>query len=307
MILNELLSIDAVLFSRMPDSLRLSIPSLWSQANFGKPVIDCFLEGPSFDRNGLLHVVDIPHGRVFTITPQGQWEQLVAYDGWPNGLKIHRDGSLYIADYRRGVVRFGVSSSQPEFLLSSRNSESFRGCNDLFFTKEGSLYFTDQGQTGMHDPTGRVYRLDASGTLTLLVSNVPSPNGIVANLAQNQIYVAATRGNAIWRLPIMADGQTSKVGLFIQLSGGIAGPDGLALDEDGGLSVCQVGIGVLRFDSMGLLTHVVRSPKGVLWANLAFGGEDQKSLFLIDSAGGAIYTARMPFAGVSMFSHADAE
>jgi gluconolactonase len=307
MILTKPISIDAVLFSKMPDSLRLSGCSLWSQANVGKSVIDCFLEGPSFDRYGVLHVVDIPHGRVLTITPQGRWDQLVAYDGWPNGLKIHRDGSLYIADYRRGLVRFGLGSNQPEFLLSGRNSESFRGCNDLFFTKEGSLYFTDQGQTGMHDPTGRVYRLDASGKLTLLVSNVPSPNGIVANLAQNQIYVAATRGNAIWRLPIMADGQASKVGLFIQLSGGIAGPDGLALDEDGGLLVCQVGIGVLRFDNMGVLTHVVRSPTGVLWANLAFGGEDQKSLFLVDSTGGAIHTVHMPFAGVSMFSHADIE
>jgi len=27
------------------------------------------------------------------------------------------------------------------------------------------LYFTDQGQTGLHDPTGRVYRLTAGGRL----------------------------------------------------------------------------------------------------------------------------------------------
>lgn len=296
-------SVEASVFTRLPAHLRRPASSSWSVANLGARAIDSFLEGPSFDRSGTLYVVDIPYGRVFSISPEGEWDVFAEYDGWPNGLKIHRDGKLYIADYRRGVVRIDPDSRHPEFLLETRNSEGFKGCNDLYFTNDGSLYFTDQGQTGLHDATGRVYRMDADGRLALLVSNIPSPNGIVANLAQNQIYVAATRGNAIWRLPLMADGQVSKAGLFIQLSGGIAGPDGLALDTEGGLLVCQVGLGVLRYDAMGLLTHVVRSPPGVLWTNLAFCGEDPTSLFMVDSMGGAIYRASMPVPGVPMFSH----
>jgi gluconolactonase len=297
--------IEAAVFSKLPESFRKRHRNPWSDANMGGRVIDAFLEGPSFDRSGNLYVVDIPYGRVFKISPGGEWAPFAEYDGWPNGLKIHRDGSIYIADYRRGVVRLDRDSGQPEFLLETRNSEGFKGCNDLFFTNDGSLYFTDQGQTGLHDPTGRVYRMDPQGRLALLVSNVPSPNGIVSNIAQNQIYVAATRGNAIWRLPLMADGQVSKVGLFIQLSGGIAGPDGLAVDVEGGLLVCQVGLGVLRFDAMGMLTHVVPSPPGVLWTNLAFGGPDAKTLFIVDSAGSSIFMADMPVAGVPMFSHAN--
>ena len=51
--------------------------------------------------------------------------------------------------------------------------------NDLFFAANGDLFFTDQGQTGLQDPTGRVYRLEAAGRLTCLIDTVPSPNGIV--------------------------------------------------------------------------------------------------------------------------------
>jgi hypothetical protein len=38
------------------------------------------------------------------------------------------------------------------------------------------------------------------------------------------------------------DGSVSKVGVFVQMSGGI-GPDGMAMDEAGNLAVCHPGIG----------------------------------------------------------------
>ena len=63
--------------------------------------------------------------------------------------------------------------------LARRNSERFKGINDLTFDSQGNLYFTDQGQSGLHDPSGRVYRLRTNGQLDLLLCNVPSPNGIV--------------------------------------------------------------------------------------------------------------------------------
>ena len=33
------------------------------------------------------------------MTPTGDWTLVAEYDGWPNGLKIHRDGQLLITDY----------------------------------------------------------------------------------------------------------------------------------------------------------------------------------------------------------------
>ena len=119
---------------------------------------DCFIEGPSFDADGNLYIVDIPFGRIFRIAPDRTWSLVVEYDGWPNGLKIAADGRILVADYKHGIMELDAKAGQMRKVLTSRNSESFRGCNDLHLASNGDIYFTDQGQTGLHDPTGRVYR-----------------------------------------------------------------------------------------------------------------------------------------------------
>ena len=295
--------IETTVFTRLPDRYRRPRRTLWSDANRAGKEVDSFLEGPSFDREGRLYVTDIPFGRIFRISPDGEWDQVAEYDGWPNGLKIHPDGRLFVADYRRGVLQVDPDTGAVTTLLEHYRSEGFKGCNDLFLAPDGALYFTDQGQTGMQDSTGRVFRWTEAKGLQLLIDTVPSPNGLVLNLAGTQLYVAVTRANAVWRLPLVPDGGVSKAGVFVQLSGGAAGPDGMALDEEGGLWACHPGIGVWRFDLRGRPTHFVEAEEGSLWTNLAFGGEGGRELFVTDSATGAIMRAVTPFRGRRMASH----
>jgi gluconolactonase len=101
----------------------------------------------------------------------------------------------------------------------------------------------------------------------------------------------------------MADGGVSKVGLFIHLSGDLAGPDGMALDAEGGLVVAQPGMTVWRFDRVGRPTHHVEPQGECFVTNVAFGGADGRRLFMTDSGRGQILTAEMPVAGKPMFSH----
>jgi gluconolactonase len=293
--------IKASTFMSMPQKFRRRSRTTWSDPNRQGAEVDSFLEGPAFDRAGNLYLVDIPFGRVFRITTRGEWELVVQYDGWPNGLKLHRDGRFFIADYRLGLMVLDAGAGTVTPLLATAYSEGFKGLNDLHFASNGDLFFTDQGQTGIADPTGRVYRLRASGALDRLASNVPSPNGITVNSKDNQVYVAVTRAQQIWRLPLMADGQPSKTGVAIQLSGGHAGPDGIEMDAEDGLLVCHLGIGVWRFDANGLPTHLVHADGHRLLTNIAFGGADGKTLYITDSASGEILTAQMPVAGKVMF------
>lgn len=297
--------IEAELRHRLPAEWRTPRDSTWGQANVRGHPLGCFLEGPSFDREGGLYLVDVPFGRVFRVAPSGAWSLVCEYDGWPNGLKIDHSGRIWLADYRRGILQLHGEPARPLDVITSFRSEGFLGCNDLFFGSDGDLWFTDQGQTGLHNPAGRVFRLDRTGSLTCVLDRIPSPNGLVMNLAETQLYVAVTRANAVWRLPLMADDTTSKVGVFIQLSGGLAGPDGLALDEEGGLIVAHPGIGVWRFDRMGRPTHLVTCPDGAMWTNIAFGGADNTELHIVDSMAGAVYVAAMPCAGRRMRSHAE--
>jgi gluconolactonase len=165
------------------------------------------------------------------------------------------------------------------------------------------MYFTDQGQTGLQDPTGRVYRW-RDGALDLLIGTVPSPNGLVMNLAETQLFVAVTRANAVWRLPLMPDGGVSKVGVFIQLSGG-GGPDGMALDSAGNLYVAHVGNGcVWSFSPLGHPLHCIVSCTGLWTTNMAFGGPENRSLFITESDSGTVLRAEVTVAGKKMYSHA---
>jgi gluconolactonase len=291
-------TIKAEVFSRMPDAFRKAKRTSWADFNKAGQPVDCFLEGPSFDREGNLIVTDIPHGRIFRVSRQGEWSLVAEYDGWPNGLKLHKDGRAFITDYKRGIMVLDMPTGKITPLIETVRSESLKGVNDLHFAMNGDLWFTDQGQTGLHDPTGRVYRYTAAGQLTCLVNTIPSPNGIVLDLHEKVCFVAVTRANAIWRLPIMPDGAVSKVGVAVQLSGGLSGPDGLALDEEGGLVVAHAGMGCWRFDRLLRPTHFIEPGVGLFVTNIAFQG---KRLFMTESETGSILVAELPVAGKPMY------
>jgi gluconolactonase len=296
--------IETEVFTSMPLRYRRAGQrSTWADANKSGASIDSFIEGPSFDRDGNLYIVDIPFGRIFRISPEGDWDLVAEYEGEPNGLKIHKDGRIFITDYNHGLMILDPNSGRVTPFLTRRNSERFKGLNDLTFASSGDIYFTDQGQTGLHDPTGRVYRLTPEGSLDCLIANVPSPNGLVLNAEGNVLYLAVTRGNAVWRMPLMADGSVSKVGLFFQFCGS-SGPDGLAMDEADNLVVAHASLAsAFVLSKKGELLCQIRSCSGGTITNVAYGGGDRKSLYLTESETGTILVARMSVAGRRIYSH----
>lgn len=295
--------VETTVFTRLPDRFRKARSSAWADANRGGLAIDSFLEGPSFDRDGRLYVTDIPFGRVFRVDAAGGWEQVAEYDGWPNGLKIHRDGRIFITDYKRGLMLLDPSSGSVTPYLETVGSESFKGVNDLVFARSGNLYFTDQGQTGMHDPSGRVYRLAPDGRLTCLLDTIPSPNGIVVDADETFLLVAVTRANQIWRVPLHRSGLVTKVGIFSHLHGGPSGPDGLALDEEGCLLVAHAGFGsVWRLSPRAEPLDRFVSCAGFSTTNLAFAPGSER-LLVTESQTGSILEAQVAAPGLPMFSH----
>ena len=220
-----------------------------------------------------------------------------------NGLVLDKSGQLIICMHGDRRVARLTHWGKNDFttIVGKYQGKYFNSPNDLVYAKNGDLYFTDQGQTGIIDPTGRVFRLTASGELHKLVTNAPSPNGITVNNSENQVYVAITRSQQIWRLPLMADNSVSKSGVAIQLSGGHAGPDGLEMDSEDGMIVNHLGVGVWRFDSNCLPTHLIYTDNHSLMTNTAFGGPDRKTLYITDSMNGRIMRASLPVAGKLLY------
>src|SRR5690606_18405626 len=97
--------LKADVFARIPEKFRQHRRhSEWCNTQLHGAQAEVFLEGPSFDRDGNLWVVDIPWGRIFRIDPKGQVELAAEYEGEPNGLKFHPDGRAFIADCRNGIM-----------------------------------------------------------------------------------------------------------------------------------------------------------------------------------------------------------
>lgn len=293
-------TIPTTVYTAMPAALRKPVVTEWSRANKRGQKVDCFLEGPCFDDAGNLYVVDIPHGRIFRIAPDKTWTVIAEWDGEPNGLALHPDGRLFVTDYKNGILAVHPEDGHVDPVLGRRNSERFKGVNDLVFARNGDLYFTDQGQTGLQDPTGRVYRLTPGGRLDCLLQNGPSPNGLVLSVDEDVLFVAMTRDNSVWRLPLLPDGSTSKVGRFASFHG-TSGPDGMAADEAGNILLAHASLGaVFVLGPQGEPVARIVSCRGRTITNLAFGGLGRRSIFMTDSETGTVLTAewRAPGLGI---------
>lgn len=262
---------DMEVHAQLPASLHVSDGvSRWAEIQKGDGRIPAFLEGPVITSDGDLILVDVAWGRILRLDQAAEFSVIYRYDGAPNGLALRKDGSLLIADHHRGLLLLEWGREPPRLITiaDSFGHERFRGLNDLTLDHSGSVLVTDQGGTGLQDPTGRVLSFSERGGWRALLVTVPSPNGIAVSDDARWIYVAVTRDNSVWRIPVDPAGGVTKVGRYIQLSGG-DGPDGLAIGPNGTLLVAHLGLGVVWvFDARGLPLAALRSPVGSATSNV---------------------------------------
>lgn len=295
--------LETEVFTALPERLHATRRESSWVAHRGAGPLHSFLEGPSFDRNGNLFCVDVAHGRIFKISPGGEWAVFTEYDGTPNGLKLHKDGRLFVTDRRHGLLSFDPETAALTVVLDRPHQEGFKALNDLVFASNGDLFFTDPGESALNNPTGRVYRLRASGELDLLYDRMEGPNGLVLNKQETALLVGVTLTNAVVRLPLRPNhAGIGRAGMFIRLSGSPAGPDGMALDQDGNIVVVHAGFGtVWVFSPMGEPLFRIRSCAGLRVTNVAYGGADQRTLYVTEAEQGVILKVRLPVAGETMY------
>ncbi|MCO6417629.1 SMP-30/gluconolactonase/LRE family protein [Siccirubricoccus sp. KC 17139] len=280
-------------FSALPSGLRQPRRTAWSDANRAGAAIDSFLEGPCFDAAGAFYVSDIPNGRIFRVKGEA-WELIAEYEGWPNGLAA-REGELLITDYRHGLLSLAPATGAIAPVLENVLSEGFRGLNDLVVDAAGNILFTDQGQTGLQDPSGRVWRLGADGRIDRLIGNGPSPNGIALNAAGTHCYVAMTRSCEVWRFALRGDAVVGKANCFFRVPAGTSGPDGMAVDAADRLFIANPGHGqVWGVDPHGMpLFRLDCTGFGRMPTNCCLT-PDGRTLLITESQSGTVLAADIP-------------
>src|SRR5262245_58457401 len=87
---------EALLLTSLPEALHhKGEPNDWVRMTRPGMRLHSFLEGPAFGPEGALHLVDVPYGRIFRLSPDfSKWEVALRYDGEPHGLAFATDGRL---------------------------------------------------------------------------------------------------------------------------------------------------------------------------------------------------------------------
>ena len=114
-----------------------------------------------------------------------------------------------------------------------------------------------------------------------------------------------TRACQIWRMPLTRDGVTGKVNVFAHAPGGTSGPDGVAVDEDGGVAFANPGHGCIwLLDRHGVPKFRVQSCAGRSHHQSGLrSARSANPLVFTDSDTGQVLEARVPVPGHLLASH----
>ena len=255
-----------------------------------------FPEGPAFDRNGNLFVVNVETGDISKISPEGDVKIFINTGGSPNGAKFHTSGDLYVADRKKGVIAI-CPDRKIRVIVDNYQDKKFNGPNDLIFDSRGNLYFTDPHGSSAENPFGCVYRVSSLGEITCLASGLAFPNGLVLSRNEKYLFVADTRKNRILRYVLDPPVRSY---VFSHLSGGW-GPDGMAFDVAGNLYVAHYGGGnVVILNPEGELIERI-SVGGLYPTNVAFGGPGRTTLYVTEVETGSVYRFNTEYPGLPLY------
>jgi len=203
-----------------------------------------------------------------------------------NGLALDAEGKLVLAQHGdRRLARMEAPWDAPaprfETLVGEYEGKRFNSPNDVALRANGDLYFTDPpyGLQGGNEEKELdfqgVYRLAASGSLTLLTDELSRPNGIAFSPDQSILYVANSDGAnqpVVMAYDVESDGGISNGRVFFESWG-----DGMAVDQEGNVYVTGPGGGVLIINADGEHLGTLLAPPRT--SNATFG-EDGSTLFV---------------------------
>ena len=251
-----------------------------------------FTEGPVWNRNaGNLIFSDI-YGDTLYVWKEGKGHEVFRRpSGQANGNTLDKQGRLVTCEHQNRRVSRTGADGRVETLAGHYQGKKLNSPNDVVCSSKGDLYFTDPPY-GLVQPDGamKAGELDFCGVfrfsprdndLTLLIDDFVKPNGLMLSLDEKKLLVNDTERHHVRIFDIDAKGKLSNGRVLAKLKyQGVDGrPDGMKLDTDGNLYVAGgLSNRVWVFDPTGKLMGLIGFEEGP--ANLAWGGEDWRTLFV---------------------------
>jgi gluconolactonase len=255
-----------------------------------------FTEGPASDAAGNVYFTDQPNDRILVWGTDGKLATFLQPSGRANGLCFDANGNLWAcADERTELWRITPADKKIEVVLKDHAGKPLNGPNDVWVRPDGGIYFSDPyyqrdywKRTAPDQDKRCVYFLTPDHKkLTRVTDDLVQPNGLIGTRDGKTLFVADAGGRKTWRYTINPDGSLTNKMPFCDM-----GSDGMTIDEQGNLYL--TGKGVTVFDKSGKQIAHIDVPEP--WtANVCFGGEDRKTLFITASKG--LYAMPMEVAG----------
>jgi sugar lactone lactonase YvrE len=248
------------------------------------------IEGPCFDRNGQLYVVNYQHdGTIGKVNADGSCELFVELPGGSiaNSIQFDSKGDMLLADFpKHNVLKVNMQTREVSVFC---HDERFHQPNDLCVSSRDQIFASDPN---WNKSTGQLWRIDPDGRATLLESGMGTTNGICLSPDEKHLYVNESIQRKVWRYDLDAEGRISNKKLLHEFPD--FGTDGMKCDKKGKLYVTRWGKGVIAILSPeGKLLNEVQL-KGKKCSNLTFGGKNNKTVFvtLQDRKGIEVFRSR---------------
>lgn len=256
-----------------------------------------FTEGPAVDKQGNVYFTDQPNNLILKWSVTGVLSTFSTDPGRANGLFFDKEDHLIsCSDMDNQIWRFN-KDGEYEIMVSEYQGKKLNGPNDLWIHPDGLIYFTDPlykreywlRSPEMQQDGEHVYSFcPRSKILKRVADDLEKPNGIIGSPDGKRLFVADIKANKTYVYSIQADGSLANKRLFTSL-----GSDGMTIDEEG--NIYLTGKGVTVFNPQG--EQIEHIPVDEDWtANVCFGGEDMKTLFI--TASQCLYSLRMRVKGV---------
>ena len=238
--------------------------------------------------------------------PSGYSGKDIADYGQPgsNGLTLDPQGRLTIDEHGNHRVSRLEKDGTVTVLVDSYEGKRLNSPNDLVYRSDGTLYFTDPpfGLPKFFDdprkelPFSGVYS-SKDGKLTLLIKDLKGPNGIAFSPDEKYLYVGNwdPEKKVVMKYEVNADGTLSNGKIFFDMTSapGEDAIDGVKVDQQGNIYVSGPG-GLWVISPEGKHIGTIIAPKHI--HNMAWGGEDGKTLYLCARSG--LYRMQLNIPGV---------
>lgn len=273
---------DMMVFLLAAEVLFVAVPFTAEKSFTGE------IEGPTVDRAGNVYAVSFARkNTIGRVSPEGKGEVFVEMPkgSLANGIRIGRDGQLYVADYTgHNILKIDPGTRKISVFA---HEAGMNQPNDLAMAKDGTLWASDPN---WGNGTGQIWRISREGKVVRAAEGMGTTNGIELSKNGKYLYVNESVQRKVWRFRVERNGTLSGKTLLIEFPD--FSMDGMRMDRKGNLLISRHGKGTVAMVSAA--GKVIREidTLGKKPSNVAISA-DGKTVFVTEMEKGRLVRFRL--------------